>query len=132
MNIILLSYLLINAWTDWKKREIHIVHTIIFIVIGVMYKLMVQDAYDWKGLIPGMILLIISFLWKNHIGAGDGIVVMFLGWMCGLTQVCNVVSVGFLLAASVGVICCIKEKRMDIDMPFVPFILGSYMLKLWI
>ena len=67
MNIILLSYLMINAWTDWKKREIHMIYTIIFSMIGVVYKLIAQERCDWRGIILGVILLAISFIWENHI-----------------------------------------------------------------
>ena len=129
---ILVSYLLINAWTDWKKREVHMIYTIVFGMVGVVYKFILQEGYDWRGVIPGFILLLISFVWKNHIGVGDGIIVLFLGLMCGIVLVSKVLMIGFLMATSVGIICCIKEKRRDVELPFVPFILGSYVLELWI
>lgn len=132
MNIIVLSYLFVNAWTDWKKREINILYTVIFSLVGIIYKQIMQGKYNWYGMIPGMVLWIFSFLWKNHIGAGDGVIVMFLGWMCGITLACNVLMRGLVLAVGVGAVCCLKEKRINVELPFVPFLLGSYMLEIWI
>ncbi len=132
MNIILSSYLFINAWTDLKRKEIDIVYTIIVIIIGSVYKHIMQGTYYWSGMIPGFLLFLISFIWRKHIGMGDGIIVMTFGWMCGFTFVCDVLTGGFLLAAGVGIICCIVYRTVEIELPFVPFFLVSYLLKLWI
>ena len=132
MNCILVSYLLVNAWTDWRRKEIDIIYTVLFVFAGVIYKHLMAGSYYWSGMIPGMILLLISFVWKQHVGTGDGIVVAAFGWMGGLAQVCDVLVGGFILAAAMGIIVCIFKKRRNIELPFVPFFLGSYLLELWI
>ena len=132
MNVILLGYLLINVWTDWKRKEINMLYTILFIAISIVYKQEVHGMYYWSGMIPGLILIVISIIWRQHIGLGDGVIVMAFGWMCGLILVCEVLMGGFLLAAGTGMIYCVKEKRLNVELPFVPFFLGSYLLEVWI
>lgn len=124
--------MLINAWTDWKRKEIDLIYTAIFLVIGVIYKLSGNGMYDWYGILPGCILLLISMIWKNQIGSGDGIIVMVFGWICGLSAVYNVLIGGFFLAACAGAVYWIQKKGKNIELPFVPFFLGSYLLDLWI
>ncbi len=132
MNVILSSYLLINAWTDWKRKEIDMLYTILFVAIGIIYKQAVHGVHYWSGMIPGLILVVLSVICRQHIGLGDGVIVMAVGWMCGFTLVCSILMGGFLLAAGVGVIYCVKEKKRNVELPFVPFFLGSYLLEIWI
>lgn len=131
MTIILLIYLMINAWTDWKRKEIDVLYTILFVVISIVYKQIMHEAYYWNGMIPGLLLVIMSIVWRQHIGLGDGVIVLFVGWMSGLTFVCSVLMGGFLLAAGLGFLCCMKERRMNVELPFVPFFLGSYLVEIW-
>lgn len=131
MKVILSVYLLINAWTDWKRKEIDLLYTIVFVCIGIVYKQVVHEIYYWSGMIPGVLLVILSIIWRQHVGMGDGIVVMVFGGMCGLSLVCNVLMGGFLLTAGIGILYCVKMKTMDIELPFVPFFLGSYILEIW-
>ena len=101
-------------------------------VIGLLYKFFENGIHDWKGILPGCVLLLFSLMWKNHIGSGDGIIVMAVGWMCGLSMVCDVLVGGFLLAACAGILCWIQGKRKNVELPFVPFFFGSYLLELWV
>ncbi len=128
MDIILFSYLFMNAWTDLKRKEIDILYTIVFVVIGVVYKFVVQGTHYWNGMIPGMALCLLAFIWKEHIGIGDGIIVMAFGWMCGLTLVCEVLTGGFVLAAGAGIVCYIFGGKVNVELPFIPFFLGSYVM----
>ena len=132
MNILLSGYLLVNAWTDFKRKEIDLLYTLIVIGVGIVCKYMVQGTHYWEGMIPGMLLIGFSLVWREHIGIGDGVVVMAFGWMCGLSFACEVLVCGFLLAGGMGILCCVIGKKKDIELPFVPFFLGSYLLNLWI
>lgn len=130
MKVLLFSYLLVNAWTDLKRKEIDLLYTIIFIGIGMVYKYIVLGIHYWSGMIPGLMLLGFSLIWKEQIGMGDGIVVMVSGWMSGLSFVCEVLMGGFLLAAGVGILGCIVGRKKNVELPFVPFFLGSYVLNI--
>lgn len=130
MGVITTGYLLVNSWTDWKRKEIDLVWTAgVFVLMTFVYIEKGQQLY-WSGLLPGLCLWAVS-LWKSsQIGRGDGLVVMGIGWIEGLENVWLVLQTGILLAAGAGLFLLILGKGKEKKLPFVPFLFAGYLLQL--
>lgn len=132
MKILLMIYLGMNAWTDLRRKEIDLIYTVLFMGISFVYKLWSKNFCDWSGLLPGVFLLFLSQLWKEQIGSGDGIVVLGMGWICGFSLTCNVLLMSFALAACTGLVCLLAGRGGRAELPFVPFLLGSYLFQIYV
>ena len=83
----------------------------------------------WSGLLPGIFLWLAS-LWKpGQIGSGDGIVLMGIGWIQGIQQVCMIFQTAILLAAGAGICMLALGKGRKKEIPFVPFLLAGYLIQ---
>lgn len=83
------------------------------------------------GLIPGLILLIISMLTKEAIGRGDVYVVMLLGFMLGFEKILTILCLSMVMTALTGLVCMVLGIRSRKDsLPYIPFILGAYTIML--
>lgn len=127
MKIMILIYLAVNAWTDGKRREINLVYTVVFLILAVIFRWGREPIFEWTGLVPGLVLWLLSVGNSRHIGSGDGILCMALGLVTGLEIMWNVMLGGFCLAGTVGIIQWIYKKKMTSELPFVPFLLVSYL-----
>lgn len=132
MKILSMIYLGMNAWTDFKRKEIDLIYTVFFVGAGFVYKLWNKSLCDWSGLLPGIFLLFLSLIWREQIGSGDGIVVLGVGWICGLSLICNVLLMSFALAACAGIVCLLRGRKGTVQLPFVPFLLCSYMFQIYV
>lgn len=131
MNYLTAGYLAVNAWTDWKKREIDCRYTVIFIVCVLALQLYKKESLYWMGLMPGFCLWVLSFWKKNSIGSGDGIVVAALGWALGIEKIWEIIVGGFLLAGVFGMFMWILGKSKETELAFIPFLLIGYVMEEW-
>ena len=128
MNSLVLIYLAVNAWTDGKRREIHLIYTIVFLLLCVCIRWNQEQIFAWTGLIPGFFLWLLSIGKNSAIGSGDGILCMALGLVTGIEILWNVMLGGFCLAGVWGVIVWIGQKKRTSEIPFAPFLLASYLI----
>jgi prepilin signal peptidase PulO-like enzyme (type II secretory pathway) len=129
--IILAVFLIINTINDIRKREIHLVTIPFFILVFFIYLCFLQEQDEWKssvvfalkGVIPGILLIIISVLTRGAVGIGDGLAVFVCGLFIGFLKNLMLVMGGFMLAAVGGVIL-IRLKKADrrTVLPFLPFL----------
>ena len=78
----------------------------------------------------GSIFLWLASLWKpGQIGSGDGIVLMGIGWIQGIQQVCMIFQTAILLAAGAGICMLALGKGRKKEIPFVPFLLAGYLIQ---
>ena len=104
MNSLVLIYLAVNAWTDGKRREIHLSYTVVFLLLAVCIRWNQEQIFAWTGLIPGFFLWLLSVGNNNTVGSGDGILCMALGLVTGIEILWHVMLGGFCLAGAWGVI----------------------------
>lgn len=130
MRYLTAAYLAVNAWSDWKKREIDCRYTAVFMICVLAVQLYKKEALYWTGLIPGICLWLLSLREKNGIGGGDGIVTTALGWALGIEKVWQIIVGGFFWAGMFGMLqWLLGKKRLGIA--FVPFLLLSYFMEEW-
>ena len=92
----LLGFLLILAWIDWKKREIPLLFLGIFAGGGCLAGWL-SETLQWKemmgGLLVGGILLLGALASRGGIGAGDALAFCASGIYLGFWQVASTISV---------------------------------------
>lgn len=119
-----LIFLAILAQEDMKKKEISVRKVFLFALCAILYRIGVGQLI-WgevvRCLIPGGMLILLSYLTRESIGYGDGTAVMALGlWMGGRFAVLSVCA-GIMLSGIYGVSCLIRHRKEPI--PFIPFLL---------
>lgn len=92
-----------------------------------------RDWYDiLPALLPGLLLLGLSFLTEEKIGRGDGDMVLILGLLTDRRICAAVLLTACLLAAAfAGAGLLFRRLRRDSRIPFAPFLLAANLF-LWI
>ena len=132
MTILNVCYLLVNAWTDSKKRVVDVRYTILYFIAAGAILLYKKEYFLWFGVVPGLLLLLLAVSCKKQIGIGDGIMVAAIGCVVGLRDILLVLQIGFLCAGIWGTILYRREKAHKNSIPFAPCLLLGYMIRLFI
>ena len=88
MGVLTTGYLMVNSWTDWRRKEVDIVWTVAVFVLTAFIYVGTDQKLCWSGLLPGICLWLASLWRSDQIGSGDGIVLMGIGWIQGIQQAC--------------------------------------------
>lgn len=122
--VVCLLLLAVLAAEDIKEKKISIGIMLTALGFGLGYRI-VFGAFYWKDIIadllPGTVLILLSFLTKESIGYGDGLLVMILGLWMGMWSAMAITGTGMILAGLYGGFLLMKRKKDLI--PFVPFLL---------
>lgn len=84
--------------------------------------------YILVGCLPGVMLLMLSFLWKEQLGAGDGLMLLVVGMYLGAIKtiiICYVALIMVVFASTIVRICRMIGKEKTICYPFAPFVLTA-------
>ncbi len=116
---------------DIRTKTIRTMEVIVFAVVGVLIDLILKP-YSWLsiagGIGVGIFVYILSILTKEKIGKGDALIVMVSGLYLGFINTVVVLWLASIFAAIFGGIMIHRHgKRMDVEIPFVPFLLGAYL-----
>ena len=83
--------------------------------------------------VPGILGLVFSWLTKEVVGYGDGIVLMILGMYLSLERLIFIGMIAFEIAGVVAlVLLVIFRKKGSYRIPFVPFLCLAYGVEYWI
>lgn len=121
-----------NAWKDLRKHRISILLTAgIFLAAVILRIWRGEYAALAAGILPGVILLGISWITKESLGYGDGLVQSVLGALLGWKKALEILLGAFFLAAifSAAALAAHRLGRKS-ELPFLPFILGAYLVLL--
>ncbi|MBO4783032.1 MAG: prepilin peptidase [Lachnospiraceae bacterium] len=81
-----------------------------------------------KGMIPGELLIFISFLSRGQIGIGDGAVVLITGVAIGIGNIVIVLTGALLLISVFSMLMLLLGKlNRKSTLPFVPFVFAGYL-----
>ena len=130
-DIFLVVFLIVASLEDIKTREISMKLMIIAAIVGLILELL-DGSFDIKdilgGVLIGFVLYIAAVLSKEKIGKGDGVIVMGTGIYTGFMQNLELLWIAAVISLIVGVvITLIRKKPGSLEMPFVPFLLSSYL-----
>ena len=87
--------------------------------------------WQWilQGIIPGALMVFLSFASGRKIGSGDGILLSLLGMLTGMWMVTVVLMTSLLLSFPVSAILLITHRTdRSGKIPFVPFMTGGFLL----
>ena len=120
---------LLSIW-DVRCKEIPVKPLLAGLFAGLVYGVWREDGWLLlMGIIPGVLLIFMSFLTKEKVGYGDGIMVIVLGLVLGWPDslvVYMIAQFGVLLFA----IALMAAKRMpgDTQIPFAPFLAAGVLI----
>jgi prepilin signal peptidase PulO-like enzyme (type II secretory pathway) len=95
-----------------------------------------ENLYETAGelvlaVLPGAGCILISFLTREALGYGDGIVIMVHGLGMGFTCTVEWLLLGFFLSAIWAVYLCVFRKAdRKKEFPFLPFLLGAFVIEM--
>lgn len=114
---------LLSVW-DVRRKEIPTKFLLVGLLAGLVYGIYREDGWILlMGVIPGVLLILMSFLTKEKVGYGDGVMVIILGLVLGWPDsflVYMLAQFGVLLFA-IGLLAAKKISR-DAQIPFAPFL----------
>lgn len=125
----MLVFLVINAWRDWRKREIFLPSIVLMLVWG-LWEMHGQELWRQQilaGMGTGMILGAVSLVTKGAVGMGDVLLITVLGLFMKPEVFLSMLSLGMFFAAMYSLLLLtIKRKAGNTEIPFVPFLLAAY------
>lgn len=133
---IILGYLAICAYSDWKSKEVQTVTMILFSVSTVILTIAFTKESPGMiagGVVIGLLFFGISKLTREAIGYGDSWVILLLGIYLGGMKL-----LWLLLFASLGAGCFSlfylwkRRWKKKSTLPFVPFLAAAYLGVLFI
>lgn len=127
--LILGIWLGIQGYMDFKYREIPVWFSLFGGAIGMLF--CVMEHRDIRQVIlsclPGVCALIFSWVSKEVMGYGDGLVLLILGSFMSLPQLFSTVLLAFGIAGMVAlVLLVIFRKTGRYRIPFIPFLSIAY------
>lgn len=139
-RIILLLLLAVCAWQDLRKRTIYIWPVVICGCLGVFLQLEVWNDFCLSdkseiiaalaaGMVPGIFLLVAAKLSGEQIGYGDGLLMTAAGLFLGFRETVELLFFASVAAGAVGcILMFLLKKKKTYTMPFVPFVLGVFVV----
>lgn len=129
-EVMTVLFLAVMGWKDWKKKEISLLLTGTYGIIGLAFSIYAERPLeDW--LLPfsvSLMILAVSVLTGGEIGMGDGWIFLALGTMLHTEMYVRMASIGMLIAAVyAGVLLVICKKGRKTEIPLVPFLLFGYL-----
>lgn len=123
-------FLWIAAVPDLKTRRIPLWIPGAFAPAAVAADLTVSGGISaaeiWAGAIPGVVLLILSFLLRGRIGEGDGLCLGVCGLITGFFNAVVIAETALLLASLISAAGLLTGKRRAGDrIAFVPFLAAA-------
>ncbi len=131
-NVILLLVLVWVSYEDCKEKQIRLYLPLVAAAIGIVLHLLYREmalADVLLGISVGIVFLLIAWMSRGSVGAGDGIMLMVSGLFWGFWG--NIV----LLMTALGMVSMValfllvvKRKERNYRLPFLPFLLAAYLL----
>ena len=124
-EVMTVLFLAVMGWKDWKKKEISLLLTGTYGIIGLAFSIYAERPLeDW--LLPfgvSLMILAVSVLTGGEIGMGDGWIFLALGTMLHTEMYVRML----IAAVYAGVLLAICKKGRKTEIPLVPFLLFGYL-----
>ncbi|WP_230398759.1 prepilin peptidase [Novisyntrophococcus fermenticellae] len=131
-SIVTLGLLTVNTWRDIRRREIYLLPTVFYGIWGLILTFYSGNIFHWEviaDLLPGLILLLIGKVSGGKVGYGDGLLVLSFGVWNGFKNCIFTLAAALMLAFLWSAFSLLKKSlNKNSEIPFVPFLLISYIL----
>ena len=134
-NTILLILFLITSWSDYKEKEISITVLSIFAFLGIICNLIFHHISLTSllcGVLIGLFCLLVSLSTNEALGMGDGYLFMVSGIYLGGIENIKLLLFSLMFSSCFSVFYTLYCKDIKRRIPFVPFILSSYIFIIYI
>ena len=131
--LLLLIYLIYCSYSDIKNKSISLYISIISMLICIIQDIVLKDftlTNFFISLIPGIVLLILSCIFSNSLGKGDGIIILICGIHIGVFFTLKILLIALLFSAFYSIFLLMRKHSLKDIFPFAPFILLSYIFNL--
>lgn len=129
-SCVTLGLLSVCSMEDIRKREIGVYKIFMVGIAGVLLHIFHEKIEIYNllaGMLVGLVMLLLGKIFEGSIGIGDGLILMDTGILLGLEENLELFLNGLLLAGIWALILCVFfRKKKEYEIPFVPFLLLSY------
>lgn len=124
-------FLTIETIKDIKTQTVGVWELLIFLIIGFILKIFWFQESLCKvilSMLVGVIMLVISYLSREALGYGDGMVVLVTGVLCGIKLTLITICNAFFVMSVLAVYLFIRKGLFYKEkVPFVPCILVGFL-----
>ncbi len=118
------------SFEDIRDKQIPVWQLACFIIEGILWWILwwKQPLPEFlSGILPGAAVLLMAAATHGSIGEGDGILLMAAGIFLGASCTVRLFMYAVFFSSGCAVfLFTIKKKSRDYEMPFVPFLLISF------
>ena len=128
-EIVLGIWLVVQGGIDYKHKEIPLWISILGGVIGVFFCIIEKRSFSsvLSACILGVLMLGFSWLTKEVIGYGDGIILIVMGLYLTISQLISIGMMAFCVAGVVALLLLVLfKKNGSYRIPFIPFLAIAY------
>lgn len=133
-DTVLLILFTITAYQDWKEQNICLYMPIAAGVVGLILHLLFWERTMIDlllGVVIGVGVLLIAWVSRECVGAGDGIMLMISGIYLGFWGNLELLLTALLLVGIAALfLIVVKRKGKNYRVPFLPFVLVAYLIQL--
>ncbi len=128
----IIAGLLIWSIEDIKSHLVDMRKVAMFAIAGLLLQIILKEEGLMSlvmGILAGGFVYLVSLVSREKIGKGDAFIVMTMGIYMGFSDLIKSLWLASILAAAGGLlIIALKKKNLRYEMPFVPFLLGGYLI----
>lgn len=129
-TIVITIFLILSTLIDLRKKEVNISLCISVALVGLIYEIFISKTDILSiilGILPGIFLMLTSIVTNEEIGKGDAVILSTIGIFLGLKKTILVLIYALFTTIIIGgILLLIRKKNKKYKIPFVPFILFSY------
>lgn len=131
-NAVNLSILGILSYHDIRNMKLNGFILNVYLFTGILTSILKYSQFNFINIIPGLFLILTSFITEEKVGYGDGVLMLGMGfWMDVYTLAISCIS-GFIILSIYSIGLCMKDKILSgriflmRRIPMVPFLfIGS-------
>ena len=129
-TVVITIFLILSTLLDLRNKEVNISLCVGVALLGLIYEIFISKAELLSvilGIIPGIFLMLTSMATNEEIGKGDAAILCTIGIYLGLKKSILVLIYALFMTVIIGgILLLIRKKNKKYKIPFVPFILCSY------
>ncbi len=121
--IVLALYLFVVSIIDIKYKSLSVFLVILgIIMMSILYIFSPYNIYSLLGGIAvGIIVILISFITKEAIGIGDGMILIIIGLGVGASTIYIFLYSLIVLSICATLFIIVRKKNYKLEIPMIPF-----------